>query len=64
MSSWNEKLKKIEIPKDKYNNLTNKERQALYDLKNDKKYFIKGADKRSAVMVWNRKNYIKKAGIN
>ena len=74
MSSWNEKLKKTEIPKDKYNNLTNKERQALYDLKNDKKYFIKGADKRSAimvknpaypaVMVWNRKNYIKKAGIN
>ena len=35
MSSLEEKLLKIEIPKDKYNNLTSKERQALYDLKND-----------------------------
>ena len=38
LSSLEEKLTKIEIPKDKYNNLTSKERQALYDLKNDKKY--------------------------
>ena len=34
---------KIEIPKDRYNNLTSKERQALYDLKNDKNIVIKGA---------------------
>ena len=38
MSSLEEKLMKIEIPNDKYNNLTSKEQQALYDLKNDKKY--------------------------
>ena len=38
ISSLEEKLMKIEIPTDKYNNLTRKERQALYDLKNDKKY--------------------------
>ena len=31
MSSLEKKLMKIEIPKDKYNNLANKERQALYD---------------------------------
>ena len=39
MSSLEEKLMKIEIPKEKYNNLTSKEGQALYDLKNDKKHF-------------------------
>ena len=51
MSSLEEKLMKIEIPKDKYNNLTSKERQALYDLKNDKNIVIKSADKGSAVVV-------------
>ena len=61
MSSLEEKLTKIEIPKDKYNNLTSKERQALYDLKNDKNIVIKGADKGSTVVVWNRQDYIKKA---
>ena len=59
MSSLEEKLKKIEIPKDKYNNLTSKERQALYNLKNDKNIVIKGADKGSAVVVWDREDYIK-----
>ena len=61
MSSLEEKLMKIEIPKDKYNNLTSKERQALYDLKNDKNIVIKGADKGSAVVVWDREDYIKEA---
>ena len=42
---------KIEIPKEKYNNLTSKERLALYDLKNDKNIVIKGADKGSTVVV-------------
>ena len=36
MSSLEEKLMKIEIPKDKYNDLTSKVRQALYNLENDK----------------------------
>ena len=45
MNSLEAKLMKIEIPKDKYNNLTSKERQALYDLKNDKSIVIKSADK-------------------
>ena len=61
MSSLEEKLMKIEIPKDKYNNLTSKERQALYDLKNDKNIVIKGADKGSTVVVWDREDYIKEA---
>ena len=61
MNSLEEKLMKIEIPKDKYNNLTSKERQALHDLKNDKNIVIKGADKGSEVVVWDREDYIKEA---
>ena len=42
---------KFEIPKDKYNNLTSKERQASYNLKNNKNIVNKGADKGSALVV-------------
>ena len=59
MSSLDGKLVKIDIPKDKYNNLTSKERQVLYNLKNDKSIIIKGADKGSALVVWDREDYIK-----
>ena len=54
-------LMKIEIPKDKFNNLTSKDRKALDDLKNYKTIIIKGADKGSAVVVWDREDYIKEA---
>ena len=62
MSSLQEKIMKIEIPKDKYNNLTSKEQLALYDRKNDKNIVIKGADKGSSEVVWDREDYIKEAG--
>ena len=52
MSSLEEKLMKIEIPKNTYNNLTSKEQYVLYDLKNNENIVIKGADKRSTVVVW------------
>ena len=61
MSSLEEKLMKIEIPKDKYNKRTSKERQALYDLKNEKNIVIQDADKGFVVVVWDREDYIKKA---
>ena len=61
MSSLEEKLIKIEIPKDRYNNATSKERQALYDFKKDKNMVVKGADKGSAVVVWKKEDYIKEA---
>ena len=53
MSSLEEKLMKLEIPKDKYNNFISKQRQLLYDLKNDKNIVIK-SDKGSLVVavVW------------
>ena len=51
LSSLEEKLMKVELPEDKFNNLTNSERKALYDLKNDKNIEIKSADKRAAAVV-------------
>ena len=61
LSSLEEKLMKVEVPKDKFNNLTKSERKALSDLKNDKSIMIKSADMGSAVVVWNREDYIKEA---
>ena len=61
LSSLEEKLTKVEFPKNKFNNLTNSERKALYDLKNDKSIVIKSADKGSSVLVWDREDYIKEA---
>ena len=52
---------KVEVPKGKFNNLTNSEWRALYDLKNDKRIVIKSADKGSAARVWDREDYIKEA---
>ena len=61
LSSLEEKLLDIDIPKDKFNNLSKEERDALYSLKNDKTIIIKGADKGSAVVVWDREDYLKEA---
>ena len=61
LNSLEEKLMNVEVPKDKFNNLTNGERKALYDLKNDKSIMIKSADKGSLVVVWDREDYIKQA---
>ena len=47
LSSLEEKLMKAEVPKDKFNNLTNSLyvlNGKLYDLKNDKSIVIKSAD--------------------
>ena len=60
-SSLEEKLLKIEVTNYKFNNLTKRKRDALCNLKNDKTIVIKVADKGSAVVVWDREDYIKKA---
>ena len=49
---------KVEVPKDKFNNLTNSELKALYHLKNDENIEIKSADKSATVVVWNREDCI------
>ena len=61
MSSLEEKILKLEIPKDKFNNFTKGERDTLYILKNDKTIVIKGADKGTSVNAWDRGEYIKEA---
>ena len=61
LSSLEEKLMSIEIPQNKYNNLIREERSVLYNLKNDKNIVIKSADKGSAVVAWDRDDYIKEA---
>ena len=61
LSSLGEKLMSNEIPKDKYNNLARAKRGALFYLKNDKAIVIKGADKGSTVIVWDRDDYIQEA---
>ena len=61
LSSLKEKLMKVEVPKDKFINLThssNSEWKALYDLKNDENIEIKSADNSVAAIVWDRKGYI------
>ena len=61
LSSLEEKLITVEVPKDRFEILTESERKALYDLENDKIIVIKSADKGSAVVVWDREDYIKEA---
>ena len=61
LSSLEEKLLDIDVAKDKFNNLSREERDALYSLKNDNAIVIKGADKGSAVVVWDREDYLKEA---
>ena len=61
LSSLEKKLLDIDIPKDKFNNLSKEERDALYSLKSDNTIVIKGADKGSGVVVWDREDYLKEA---
>ena len=44
-----------------YSNLAKGERDAVYSLKNDNSIIIKEADKASAVVVWDREDYIEEA---
>ena len=61
MSCLEERLLDIEIPSKRYNNLTKEERDALYSLRDDSTIIIKGADKGSVVVAWDREDYLKEA---
>ena len=60
LSCLEERLLDIEIPSKRYNNLTEGELDALYNLKDDPSIIIKGVDKSSVVVVWDR-DYLKEA---
>ena len=51
----------IDISSKRFNNLTKEERNALYNFRDDPTIIIKGADKGSAVVVWDRDDYLKEA---
>ena len=60
-SSLEKKVLDIDIPKDKFKNLSREKRDALYSFKNDITKVITGADcldKRSGI-VWDREDYSK-----
>ena len=61
LSCLEERLLCIQIPSKRYNNFTNEEHDALYSLRDDSTIIIKGADKGSVVVVWNREDYMKEA---
>ena len=44
-----------------YSNLSREERQAMQSLRDDSSIVIKEADKGSAVVVWNREDYLQEA---
>ena len=61
LSFLQERLLDINIPKDKFNNLSKEDREALHSLKNDNNVVIKGADKGSGVIMWGREDNSKEA---
>ena len=56
-----EKLLSCSEIKHLYDNLTREEREAMYYLKNDQSIVTKEADKGSAVVIWNNKDYLMEA---
>ena len=50
-SSLEEKVLDIDIPKDKFTNLSQEKRDALYSFKNDNTKVIKGTDKGSGIVL-------------
>ena len=51
----------IENPSKRYNNLTKEESDVLFSLRDDSTIIVKGADKGSVVVAWDRKDYLKEA---
>ena len=58
LSHVEEKLLSYTEIKHFYYNLTREERQAMYNLKSDQSIVIKEADKGSAVVIWDKKDYL------
>ena len=61
LSSLEERLLEIDISSKRFNNLAKGERNELYNLRDDPNIMIKGADKGSEVVFWDREDYLKEA---
>ena len=60
MSGIKNELLKINEDGKNYPNLYKEERSALQDLMKDKNIIIKPADKGSAIVIWDREDYLNK----
>ena len=61
LSRLEEEIMSIKAEGSNYSNLSQVEQQALRDLRNDESIVIKGADKGSGVVVWDKGDYLKEA---
>ena len=61
VSSREERLWSVGMSSKRFNNLTKKELNSLYNLRGDPSIIIKGANKGSTVVVWDREDYLKQA---
>ena len=61
VSSREERLWSVGMSSKRFNNLTKKELNSLYNLRGDPTIIIKGANKGSTVVVWDREDYLKQA---
>ena len=61
LSSLEERLLDIDISSKRFNNLTNEERNGLYNLIDDPCTIKKGADKGSGLFISDREDYLKEA---
>ena len=59
LSELEEEILKIDGTGQNYPNLTEAKREALQDLMYDKSIVIKPADKGSAVVIWDKQDYLK-----
>ena len=59
LSELEEEILKIDGTGQNYPNLTEAKREALQDLMYDKSIVIKLADKGSAVVIWDKQDYLK-----
>ena len=58
-----EKILKIDEAGQNYPNVTKAEREALQDLMYDKNIIIKPADKGSAIVIWDKQDYLKECEL-
>ena len=61
LSSREERLLSAGMSSKRFNNLTKKELNSLYNLRGDPSIIIKGPNKGSTVVVWDREDYLKQA---
>ena len=63
LSELEEEILKIDETGQNYPNLTKAEREALQDLMYDKNIVIKPADKGSAIVIWDKQDYLKQCQL-